>query len=514
MRRINGLILSVFFLSVNSAVYLLSSSTAEAQGLGSFTQDLPIATPQTGAMTPPDGDSPRTFSWSSFVNELPNSKFVLWGLDWLGDASYTRNSGEMMSPGSVEKVITSTTALRVLGADFRFENSFQGNVDTVTHTLSAPEFSVSGDPTWAHPEYEAIDDRIQKVISSLAAQNIQKVVGPIQITSLRPFLATNERPMEWKPSWLLECYATLASTVILNGNCATFKITSNTTAEWETPGVSTPIEVKLHGTNAQVISASIEPVLDNYGRVSKYVISGANPTVKEYSVPVQNNEDWLRNLFTLALKNAGITYAASGAEAAIALLPKTTSANAHPSQSVFVDLSSLPLAQILPHFLQDSLNVIGDRLFLEINSKLGSAAPSDGELQTISLVTGDSSLTAGLKILDGSGLIAADQVSPRVMRFLLKGLTNQSYFQDFLTALPVAGESGTLADRLQNKLTLGKVFAKTGTLDGVSNLAGYFKKPTGALEPFVIMTHSNLDTATVVDLMDRVVVEFARENAH
>ena len=57
-------------------------------------------------------------------------------------------------------------------------------------------------------------------------------------------------------------------------------------------------------------------------------------------------------------------------------------------------------------------------------------------------------------------------------------------------ALPVAGETGTLADRLKGTPAVGRVKAKTGTLQGVGALAGYATGRDGSALTFAIIVNA------------------------
>jgi D-alanyl-D-alanine carboxypeptidase/D-alanyl-D-alanine-endopeptidase (penicillin-binding protein 4) len=444
-------------------------------------------------------------SWDSFIAQLPSTKFIKWGLSWNGMSPYEKNSDALttMSPASTQKIITSTTALRVLGAEFRFQNSFHARFDEITGEASNAEFSVSGDPTWGHAAYgEKLMDRMKKLTDVLIKSGVKKVSGEISVVLTQPRLAQHERPEQWKQSWLLECYATLPTPVILNGNCATFKVSATHRAVWTTPGVSTPLDVKL--SKARSTAVEISPVLDDFGRVAKYEIRGTFGVASSFTVPVQNNIEWLKNLFVIALADAKIAY-----EVKQKLVKPTLHADL---SDLEVDLSSKTLREILGPFLEKSINLIGDRLYLEAAYQLGSVKFDEPQLRSLIDVTHDSTSIDGAIIYDGSGLISADQIAVKSLRAYLAGLRDQPYFNDFLHALPVAGKTGTIRSRLTGALTNGRVFAKTGTIDGVANLAGYFLKADLTYEPFVVFTHSNLAASTVRTQMDKIVTEIARQN--
>jgi serine-type D-Ala-D-Ala carboxypeptidase/endopeptidase (penicillin-binding protein 4) len=100
--------------------------------------------------------------------------------------------------------------------------------------------------------------------------------------------------------------------------------------------------------------------------------------------------------------------------------------------------------------------------------------------------------TGGLDLRDGSGLARSDRVAPITLARLLQVAASPALPQlrTLLTALPVAGFTGTLADRFTEPPTssgAGIVRAKTGTLTGVSTLAGLTEN-SGRTLLFVVMS--------------------------
>jgi D-alanyl-D-alanine carboxypeptidase/D-alanyl-D-alanine-endopeptidase (penicillin-binding protein 4) len=77
---------------------------------------------------------------------------------------------------------------------------------------------------------------------------------------------------------------------------------------------------------------------------------------------------------------------------------------------------------------------------------------------------------AQLRNLDGSGLDAGDRVSCGLM---VDTLDYDGSRGPIFDGLPIAGETGTLAQRMNGTAAAGRVHAKTGTLDTVSALSGF-----------------------------------------
>ncbi len=81
----------------------------------------------------------------------------------------------------------------------------------------------------------------------------------------------------------------------------------------------------------------------------------------------------------------------------------------------------------------------------------------------------------GAVIDDGSGLAETDKVTCRLLSDLLDDAGPESAFAQTLS---IGGERGSLFRRHDGTTADGHVFAKTGTLNGVTALSGYVESPT------------------------------------
>ena len=118
--------------------------------------------------------------------------------------------------------------------------------------------------------------------------------------------------------------------------------------------------------------------------------------------------------------------------------------------------------------------------------------------------------TAGVTIRDGSGLSRQDAVPPSLLTdviALMAGTDAPEWSWPVLSGFPIAGLTGTLADRFQSADTFagaGLVRAKTGTLDGITTLAGTVVDTDGHLIAFAIMADDVPDIVTSREGLDRV----------
>jgi len=92
-------------------------------------------------------------------------------------------------------------------------------------------------------------------------------------------------------------------------------------------------------------------------------------------------------------------------------------------------------------------------------------------------------------IADGSGVSHYNLVSAELILETLKYMyyKRKDFFVLFYYSLAVAGVDGTLRNRMKNTSAQNNVHAKTGTLNGVSNLSGYVTAKNGHFLAFSIM---------------------------
>jgi PBP4 family serine-type D-alanyl-D-alanine carboxypeptidase len=85
-------------------------------------------------------------------------------------------------------------------------------------------------------------------------------------------------------------------------------------------------------------------------------------------------------------------------------------------------------------------------------------------------------LPAGIQIFDGSGLSRKNRLSAKILVRLLDTMSHSDVHHHFERSLAVAGKTGTLKNRFKGSAFEGRFLGKTGTLDKVTALSGYWFK--------------------------------------
>lgn len=108
-------------------------------------------------------------------------------------------------------------------------------------------------------------------------------------------------------------------------------------------------------------------------------------------------------------------------------------------------------------------------------------------------------------IVDGSGVSLYNYISPELMiEYLKYAYSRAEIFCPLYEALPVAGVDGTLRNRMKQGKAYRNVHAKTGTVTGVSSLAGYVKAGNGDMLAFVIINQNVLKGKEARAFQDKI----------
>lgn len=93
-------------------------------------------------------------------------------------------------------------------------------------------------------------------------------------------------------------------------------------------------------------------------------------------------------------------------------------------------------------------------------------------------------------IKDGCGLAPQDAVSARTFVQLLTIMAQSKEKEAWMESLPVSGQTGTLKTLCAGTALEGRIHAKSGTIAGTKNFAGYINLPNGEQWVFAILINS------------------------
>lgn len=146
------------------------------------------------------------------------------------------------------------------------------------------------------------------------------------------------------------------------------------------------------------------------------------------------------------------------------------------SATQILSSDSPELQEILGFTLTWSDNMLAERIARLASRAAGHSLDDAGVAETFAeVLTGLGIENKRLVIQDASGLSGENRVTATQVAQLLVKIRNDSRFAPLIGGLPISGMTGTLRHRFLETApqAVGLVKAKTGTLNGTANLAGY-----------------------------------------
>lgn len=163
--------------------------------------------------------------------------------------------------------------------------------------------------------------------------------------------------------------------------------------------------------------------------------------------------------------------------------------------------------QILLRMMKQSDNFYAEAMFYQLAAHQGHrpARAKDAAAIVKRLISKVGLGHRPYRIADGSGLSLYNYLSADLeVRLLRYAYRNSTVYLHLLPSLPVAGSDGTLRNRMCGSFAADNVKAKTGTLEGVSALAGYCTAANDHRLCFSIINQGVMHTSNARRFQDRV----------
>lgn len=163
--------------------------------------------------------------------------------------------------------------------------------------------------------------------------------------------------------------------------------------------------------------------------------------------------------------------------------------------------------QILTRMMKNSDNLYAESMFYQLAASTGNR-PATAKLgrELINRLIQKLGFNPGnYYIADGSGLSLYNYVSPELeVAFLRYAYGHENIYNHLLPSMPIGGVDGTLENRMRQGFARSNVKAKTGTVTGVSALAGYLTASNGHRLCFSIINQGQRKANTVRPYQDRI----------
>jgi len=396
-----------------------------------------------------------------------------------GAVWYAKNEGLPLIPASTAKLVTAALALEYLAPDYRFTTTLavDGPVnDGVLH--GNLYLKGGGDPVLTPATFRAWAQQLYDGDDSANRPALREIRGRIVIDNA---FFPNPDPLRgpgWEKADLPWYYAAPPTALACNQNAV--RLTVRGTAPGAPPSVTfdPPTALFTVVNQAKTANAVRKPleVLPNGTTVR--IIGGIAPgkeVVERLSVPAPDR--FAVEQFTAALRDAGITVTNDPA----------LKGTAEPA--VLLTHHSPTLREIIYPMLKDSDNHTAEQVRLTLLALYSLEPPRrDGNpIMVTNYCELSDIVTGNFFLVDGSGLSRQDRMSPRGAVRILTHMALSAHFAVWYHSLPVAGRDGTLKTRMADTRAAGNARAKTGTMTGVSSLAGYVTSQAGERLVYAVM---------------------------
>ena len=402
-----------------------------------------------------------------------------------GSVVYQKNPEQAETIASVTKMFSSAAALHYLGPDYKFRTTLWRRGEIHDGTLMGSLLVVGGgDPNISGRFHD--DDSFaifDSWVGGLAKLGIVRVSGDL-ILNASAFDGMYRHP-EWPPDRDSRWYQAPISALSYNDNVVIVSV-----GRGAIPGA--PASVAINPDTDVVQALSRARTIGKAGKIrvavsrpsgSEFVtVSGTVPSrFFRWSVPLAIDDP--PKFFGAALKSR---MRAGGVELAGNVVEQATKAD---GQWALVASTESELLPTLAISNKRSQSFYAEQIFKTLAYEKTGQGSWEAALQLGRQFLASMGLNPSRYDLhDGSGLSAYDRVSAAAMVDFLRAMNTHPQGAAWRSTLAVSGESdGSLRHRLLDDSTRGEIQAKTGTLNGVSTLAGYAKATSGKTYAFAIL---------------------------
>ncbi|HPW90423.1 MAG TPA: D-alanyl-D-alanine carboxypeptidase/D-alanyl-D-alanine-endopeptidase [Paludibacteraceae bacterium] len=402
-----------------------------------------------------------------------------------GEIILEHQSEQSATPASITKLITTATALELLGPDFRFTTLIAHDGTLVNGILKGNLYIIgSGDPTLGSTYFNE-----EKCLSNWA-KNLQNMgITEIQGDIIADASLFDKEPLPVRWTWedIGNYYAAGVYGLSVFDNTTHITLRSKNIGskpeiiEVKPAYVDLKLENCVEVTSIKFDSTYLYGIPYDQHRV----LRGAMPAHREKFVvkgDIPNPPLYLVQQLKRELTQRHITVKGSATDQITSIESRTTLFTHH----------SPKLSEICRVINFFSNNNYAEHLFKQLSLQRNPLATNKEAQEVILNFWRSKGIdTQPLLLNDGSGLSPMNTFSAKFLNAILSYMIRSSNSQTFIETIPRAGVEGTVKNFLKNPAISTYVRAKSGSMTGVQTYAGYIHKPDNIYSFCIIINHYN-----------------------
>lgn len=474
------------------------------------------------------GQSPAPSSLQRELNRFaadPALKNASWGFTVIdvetGRTIVSHNEHQSLVPASTQKVLTTASALMMLGANFRYQTTigYSGQIDANGILQGDLVIKGSGDPAFGSG---AMHDtlNLSRVftgwLQAIRNAGIRQISG--RVLADESVFDQELIPRKWLWEDMGNYYGAGASGLTANENMYTLYFQPGNAVgqpaqvvmtEPQIPGMVFNNQVTTgprgSGDQVYIFGAPYQMLRTLTGTVplgsSNFPVRGSIPD-PPFFVAAAFSDFLSRNNISQNQPPLSHRLAAQAGNR-----PSTVS-------RTLSSWSSPALAAIAMRTNLNSVNTFAENLLKTIGSRAKGEGTTTAGNEAIKEHWKKLGLDVdGMFLYDGSGLSPSNRLTAYQLALVLQITAGQPFFDDFQAGLPLAGRTGSIASSFRGTPSEGVLRAKSGFLANVRSYAGYTKTADGKTLAFAFIVNDYHGTpASMREKMTRLMDAITRYN--
>lgn len=398
-----------------------------------------------------------------------------------GSVVFSKDPDELLNPASNVKLFTAAAALAKLGPEYRYETDFLVDQDFKEGKAKVLYIRGRGDPS-------ITTERLYGIIGDLVHNGLKEVQDIVVDDS---YFDGERNPPGFDQEYGDKAYLAPTGALSLNWNTVGVFLRpaeeagGKAVVEVEPPSDYFVIEQEVTTGNKTQRRFTVTSAVDKDRVRQKIEAKGVVPVDKgTWSVWKKIDQPALYFGFTVKelLKQRGVK-----------VKGRLRAGTVPWNQKLFFQAQSDTLDIILKKLNKHSSNFVAEQLIKTLGAE-GRGAPGShpkGIEVVEEFLEREVGVSRGSYVMkNGSGLNDANRFSAAQTNKLLAYMMDKFQFMpEYISSVGIAGKDGTLKFRFEGSDAVGKLRAKTGTLETVSALSGYVQSVGGERFVFSIMVN-------------------------
>jgi serine-type D-Ala-D-Ala carboxypeptidase/endopeptidase (penicillin-binding protein 4) len=381
-----------------------------------------------------------------------------------GNTLYERQSKQLMVPASNMKLYSQAAAMLALGPEYEIPTRLSTDAKTLSNgRLNGSLYlHMPADPSFSH-------QALFNLLTQLKSLGIQEITGNViiqsDLASVTPY-APGMTPKDEQYS-----YGAPVAPLILDENRLTVIV--NPASKVGLPAVvETQSPAGVFEIDNQVITkdspkgCGVSVMMDSMGKIhAKGCVVGGQMAL-QFKTPIKYPVAYLGEHVRYKLQKMGIAF---HGDVKLGQMPAST-----------IELAkhySKPLSQLMGLTLKPSDNLYANALYLLAANYIRQSPSNWSQAQSAvrQFLQQETAIDMSNAVFgDGAGLSRFNRVTAFQTMSLLTYFYNRFPIAfEYISALPISGQDGTLKRRLNQPFQKGMIRAKTGTMTGIYSLSGY-----------------------------------------